>query len=425
MSRPYYQIFKSDDFNTRLAKRRLRARIKSKRKKLVENRLQNKPPAKKDLVKPIQHFLSIDDEIAHFYNLNQSRIWDYKQKTIQLTSDFNLFDNPDKVLGTLLVMLHKAKSNSQYISFNYKSGVGIGALYFIDTICWEIAKGKRWFLKLNNLPPVEMEILRNLKSFKTQCSENIYTYIVNSKILINRTDDKLAQQEHRVKSKEVRDLVERGLRETMNDQQLELSNIEHTTIDSAISEHFDNILLHAPFTKYGTLCGIYDKERKSVSIVIYNFGPTISATLDKNALPLHVQEFKDQIILNHANKGFFNLGRVFNRENALTLLALQEGISSKLEADISRGHGIIDFVEHCFELTHEAKISIISGNTLINIDKTYGIAMKKVLGRDRRILALNEDNEIFDKPDSKYVKNIRFNFPGVIIETTLPLNIES
>jgi hypothetical protein len=424
MRKPYNKIFKSDDFNTRRSKRRLRALLKSKKKKLSERQSQSTSSEDKEEDRPIQHFLNIDEEIATFYNINHGKIWENRQNAFQLTSDFTFSNNPDKVLGTLLMMLHKAKSNSQYVSFNYKSGVGLGALYFIDTICWEIAKAKRWFLKLQNLPPIEEEILRNLKSFKTQSSENKYSYIVNSKILINRSDDKLAKQEHRVKSKEVRDLVERGLRESSNNPEYELSSNGHNTIDSAISEHFDNILLHAPLAKFGTLCGIYDKQRKSVSILIYNFGPTISETLDYNILPSHVQDFKDLVIKNHSQKKFFDFGNGFNRENALTLLALQEGISSKLEADISRGHGIIDFIGHCFSLNQETKISIISGNTLINIDKKYKIGLKEVLGRERRIIAFNQENEILNKPDSDYVKSIRYTFPGVIIETTLPLSSE-
>ncbi len=106
-------------------------------------------------------------------------------------------------------------------------------------------------------------------------------------------------------------------------------------------------------------------------------------------------------------------------------MALQEGISSKLNADITRGHGIIDFIEHCMELNHDSQIVIISGKTAIKIDSQYGIKNEMVLGRNRRIIALNKDNDIFDKPDGDKVVNLPTNFPGVIIETTIPLIIKN
>jgi len=104
------------------------------------------------------------------------------------------------------------------------------------------------------------------------------------------------------------------------------------------------------------------------------------------------------------------------------LLAIQEGISSRVKFDKSRGHGLIDFIEHCFHLNNETKIVIISGNTAIRIDKKYQIGKRKLFNRERRIIAMNASNDIYDKPDSSNVVNLNLNFPGVLIETTIPLS---
>lgn len=419
--KPYNKISKSDNWNTRHAKRQLRARLKSKAKKwhssyngFVKNLEQNHQET-------THHHLRLSEEIQNFYKINQNKIWKSKSDTIDLTKDFTLYDSPERVLGTILDILYRAKTNQEYVTLNYKSGVGFGALYFIDTICWEIARSKKWTLNLHQLPLAEQEMLVNLKSFRTSKSDNEYTYIVHSKIKINRADDKLAKQEHREKSKEIRDLIERGLAESNNNANLELSIDQHTALDSAISEHFDNILLHAPEANYGFLCGLYNKYEKSACILIYNFGPTIFDTLNNNKLPDDVKAFKDNVIHNHSQNKYFIVKSKFNEENALTLLALQEGISSVLSADKSRGHGLIDFIEHCFELNNETKITMISGNTAIKIDKKFSISYKNVMGRQRRMIALNEQNDIFSKPDENYVRNMRFKFPGVMILTKIPL----
>lgn len=420
---PYKKIYKSDNKNTRHAKRQLKSRLKSNNRRQKQPQYNNEISKNTDIEKPIHHNLKLSEEINHFFKINHSNLWRSKSNTINLTNDFNLYDNPERVLGTILDILYKAKTNQKYVTLNYKSGVGFGALYFIDTICWEIARSKKWHLNLNHLPSAEEEMLVNLKSFRTSSSDNKYTYIVHSKIKINREDDKLAKQEHRQKSKEIRGLIERGLAESDNKIDLELSIDQHTALDSAISEHFDNILLHAPEATYGFLCGLYNKHDKSVSILIYNFGPTIFDTLNKSTLPIEVKAFKDNVIQNHSENNYFIIKSKFNEENALTLLALQEGISSVLSADKSRGHGLIDFIEHCFELNNETKITIISGNTAIRIDKKYPIGYQNILGRKRRMIALNAENDIFKKPDDNYVRNIRFTFPGVIILTKIPLTI--
>jgi hypothetical protein len=73
------------------------------------------------------------------------------------------------------------------------------------------------------------------------------------------------------------------------------------------------------------------------------------------------------------------------------------------------------------DLNTNSKIAIISGKSAIKIDSTYKISSKDVLGRKRRILAFNEENDIFEKPNQNNVVNLSFNFPGVIIETIIPL----
>ncbi len=247
--------------------------------------------------------------------------------------------------------------------------------------------------------------------------------MVNEKVHINRSEDQLAKQAYKEKSKDITDMVIRGVREHSN-AIFDLTLEQYQAISSTIGEHFDNILLHAPDSEFGYLCGYYDKTTKVVNILIYNFGKTIADTLSTANLPPQVQKEIDLVIDNHTKKKRFNIfSNAFTKENAMTLLSLQEGISSRLEYDKSRGHGITDFIEHCFGLNQETKIVLISGNTAIKIDKKYKIERKFFIDRERRIISFNDENDLFSKPDDQYVKNMPVNFPGLIIETRIPLTI--
>jgi hypothetical protein len=363
-------------------------------------------------------------EIQQFCDVNKVQNWKLHPTTIELNDDFCLFKDPSKVIKDLLDLLYHAKTDSNYVSLNHSGKFSFGALFLMDNLLWMIASKKRWAVH-TNLAEKELTILANLKSIVSNKSESKYAYIINNQIRINRSDDKLARQLHKEKSKEMRDLIERGMNENA-DADFILPSEANAAIESAISEHFDNILLHAPKTDHGFMWGFFDKSTREVTIIIYNFGNTIASTLNKAKLPPHVQTAVNEVVRNHTQKTrLFGWGKTFSKENALTLLAVQEGISSRLDADLTRGHGLIDFIDHCFEISSNSKVSIISGKTAIKIDSKYQIGRRNVFGRDRKIIALNKENDIFEKPDSEYVRNMPFHFNGVIIETRIPLQISA
>lgn len=418
----FLRISSSDNQNTRCAKKSFKKNLKTKLKRVKRIKTKQLNAVRHSNFSVSNKFAVFSSEITHFIESNKNILYNTNSFEVVLDDDFSLYENPQKVIFSLLNILNEAKKNSEFISLKYKNKLSFGALYFIDTICWEIAKSKRWELR-SNLPERERNLLKNLKSIYSNTSESVFEYIINSKIKINRTHNALAKQIHKEKSKEIRDLVIKGMKDE-DSEYIDLSHNEHEAIDSAISEHFDNILLHVPDAEYGFLCGYYDKVRSEITILIYNFGHTIAMTLDRKGLPEHIQVAVNKVVENHKNN-YFLFGSSFSRENALTLLAIQEGISSKLDADVSRGHGLIDFITHCKGLNKETRIVIISGKTAIKIDSDYEISERLVFDRKRKILAFNKNNDIFDKPNPDKVVNLSSNFPGVIIETTIPLKIKT
>lgn len=390
-------------------------------------RRQNSRKRKKLLTERLKHHkktFKFSQDIEQFCHVNNINIWANEVNlTIRINDEVSLFKNPENVIRILLRILHNAKQNNVYPTLEFESRISFGALYLIDNICWEIGKKRNWGIRLHKIDENDKRILSNLKSLNSSEYDNEYAYMINEKVSINRKSDATYHQQYKVKSKNVTDMIQRAIRETY-DENFELSPAAYQAISSTIGEHFDNIIQHVPNAEHAYLCGFYDKERKEVVILIFNFGNTISETLKSNQLPKEIKYEIEQVIKNHKKKKYILMGDSFTESNALTLLAIQEGISSKLNYDKSRGHGIMDFIEHCFELNENCKIVMISGQTAIKIDKSYKIGKTEFSGRNRRILAFNERNDLFEKPDSNFVLNLPLEFPGVIIETRIPLEIQ-
>lgn len=418
---------KTENRRNKLFKRKLKSREKRRLKNRINSYYESrKYSGNRVKLKKRKHFdpkVRYEHDIEHFCNLNSANEFKKYRGVFQLTKDFSLHENPNKVLKTILRILHNAKNSRNFATVEYSGDVSFGALYLLDSACWEIAsKRPKWKLRPKYISKRNFEIQSRLKSFKTGDLDTDDAYIYNNKIRINREDDLQARQDHKEASKTVCDLINKGI-ESCIEVAHSLSHEENRAIIATISEHFDNILLHVPNAKYGHLCTFFDRKKKTVTILIFNYGHTIASSLQKTVIPEEVRKNINEVVKNHKQKGFFGLGSSFTEENALTLLAIQEGISSKLIDDETRGHGIIDYIRHSKNLSSDTKFSIISGKTAIKIDNTCEIKRKKIFGRERKILALNKENDIMIKPNDNNVRNMSVFFPGVIIETIIPIKI--
>lgn len=408
--------------------KRFKRKLKSKEKRKLLNRIKTFKKSRKyigllDKKRIPPYFksrITYEKNIEIFCKSNKNKYLNEVHGTITLSEEFCIYKNPNYVLSTLLKILNNAKINN-FTRVEYNGDISFGALYLLDAVCWEIAsKHPKWRLNAKNISKRDYEIQTNLKSFQTGDSKTEEAFIYNNRIEINRVNDKLAKQRHKEASKTVTELINRGI-ESIIGKGNDLSYSENAAIISAITEHFDNILLHVPNARYGYLCTFFDRRDQKVTILIFNYGHTIASTLEKNDIPNEVKTDIELVIQNHKKMGYLGFGNSFTKENALTLLALQEGISSKLIIDDSRGHGLIDYINHCKKLNNGAKITIISGKTAIRIDETSNIREQNVFGRSRKIIAFNNENDLYIKPDKKHVIKLNVFFPGVIIETVIPL----
>jgi len=407
-------IHKADSKHVRHIKKKLRGKIK---RKFLKKRKRAISSIRKSLYSFIEH-------VNYFCAKNSIQSWGLPKKTIKIQNNCTLYDNPNTVLRTLLDLLHFAKYYNAPGAFPRLKCIGeisFGAMYLIDSICWEIGEHRVWKLELDNMREEDKQIFSELKSFRSYNIDTTCKHIINEKVNIN-LEQGASDQSYRVVAKSITDMVENAIAECNNCPSYELTWDESHAIYSTIGEHFDNIKQHAIFAKSGIICGFYDKINKVITILIFNFGRTIAESLSVSEIPEDMRKSIEQVIINQTKNNSFISSSNFTRENSLTLLALQEGISSKISDDKTRGHGLTDFLEYCTLLGSGTKIVVISGKTAIKIDGQYKVEPKNVLGRERRVIALNDENDIFKKPNSRYVNNLSYFFPGVIIETTIPLN---
>lgn len=161
------------------------------------------------------------------------------------------------------------------------------------------------------------------------------------------------------------------------------------------------------------------------NLVILNFGKTIYEMFsDPNCLNRDIVSDMKELSNKFTKRGLFSKAE-FDEQTLWTLYALQEGVTSK--PDWRRGNGSVRFIESFFNLKGDNEkdsmsyLSVVSGNTRITFDGTYRL-VEKVKGREQKkykIMAFNDDGDIENKPDKKFVTFADTYFPGTIISARI------
>lgn len=161
-------------------------------------------------------------------------------------------------------------------------------------------------------------------------------------------------------------------------------------------------------------------------LVILNFGGTIYEKFKNNdECPQNTIERMRKLSENYTKRQFFRK-REFEEDTLWTLYALQQGVTSV--AGKRRGNGTIQFIKSFFNIKGNpdvdsiSKMIIISGNTQIVFDGTYGITERDDGGRHYDMMTFNTSGSIEDCPDPNFVKTSELYFPGTIISANILLN---
>lgn len=199
-----------------------------------------------------------------------------------------------------------------------------------------------------------------------------------------------------------------------------------------VAEILDNAEEHAGMLDW-TIQGYLDTHNAewSVEIVIFNFGKSIAHTLSSLPDGSYTRDKIKPYINAHQRHGYFGVGQ-WREEDLLTLIALQQGISSKNSTDAdTRGIGTVELISFfqtmCTQLQAEGgvlgKMTLISGNTQIIFDHKYKMARNP---RGANVIAFNATNDLHQRPDPSYVKGLgAVNFPGTLLAIKFPLPNQS
>lgn len=218
--------------------------------------------------------------------------------------------------------------------------------------------------------------------------------------------------------------------ECMNTQGYTLNGKGKNILGTLFGEVLDNCEIHGGEQTTWFALGHYQQNVRvdsygEVQLVIFDFGNTIYEQLKEKTTSSKTREKLE--FLSKEHEKFYN--KNWTEEMLYTLFSRQEGISrlkdDKVEGNRRRGTGTVRLINN-FQLigqTNENKtplMSITSGHTHICFDGTYKLKSQMVedkeLGNEqRRIIAFNDKNDIFQPPDGRYVKYINTFFPGTVI----------
>lgn len=163
-------------------------------------------------------------------------------------------------------------------------------------------------------------------------------------------------------------------------------------------------------------------ELGELNLIFLNFGNSFfegfESTKELNKIMYSDMERLYSKVINTSK-----LKKAFNKESMFTLYGLQEGFSSLLHTDKSRGIGTMTFIRSFMELGYNSNeyksiLYILSGRSLIKCTKNY----KPIFKNGRYYLPLNVENDLTLPPSNNNVRCFKENFPGTLLLTKIYLD---
>ncbi len=370
---------------------------------------------------------------------------------VKIPKIFSLIHNPEATLDIykqLFKSINKPGIKGVYIDHSECEQIEIGASTVMDVFVMNlkeykskkikqfICKGKlpkdekskivllaSGILKSLEFPDVHEQIERIKGNKKIECldliagGKNSPTFKVNTSL------------ESGIISTNVSDYFEKCL----NIEGLGINIHGKSYISELVAETINNCEQHSgDFNQFFTLGHYYSNSNDGYGecqLVIFNFGQTIYEGLLYNSTDETTKENLKRLSDIHNKKGLFK-SNIWDEEVLWTLYALQDGVSRvKSTATPDRGTGTVQLIKSFQEIGSNsqgknAEMCIISGSSYIHFDGTYKIKQKPFENDDRDIIAFNENNDLNESPDKKFVRKLNSYFPGTIISMTFYIDKE-
>lgn len=161
----------------------------------------------------------------------------------------------------------------------------------------------------------------------------------------------------------------------------------------------------------------------NVHIVVYSLGNTIYENfLHKKSIP-EVWNQVAKYLSTHEGK--------FTESDLVTVMAMQQTITSNRDSDKTGGWGTVNFIKFFDSVSNECQegvknqpqMTITSGNSQLKFD---GSIEMKTDERGYNLIPFNKSGKLESPPDPKYVKSLgEHSFPGVLIGIKFPIKNDS
>ncbi|MCT4673872.1 MAG: hypothetical protein N4A37_11595 [Prolixibacteraceae bacterium] len=385
----------------------------------------------------------------HVYRILQERSMNLEKHTsdvVNMPNVFSLEKNFDKsmiFIKELSDSLAQLESSHLYLDCAKCKETEIGALFLLKTVLQEYLDDFRYAVlhKKTRLfySPQRIEIIPS----RDQRVHNLFVSceIYSGETLNNGKLEYLQQKSsgwqrgssnrRRINENKkgaavfaLRDIISEGL----GVQGLELTPKGIGHFDGILNEILGNAEDHSGMYRGSWYCFANFEENTStrtgkINVAILNFGRSIYESFIYNEANSKLNNEIYSRFLKIQKKS-----REITEENIFTLSALQEGVSSLLYEDYSRGNGFTNLIESFFAIgdfkskEHSAnpRILIYSGKTGVKCDATFSLYSTK----NGHTLSLNKENKLDLPPDSGYIWSHETHFPGTLITVKVYLNRE-
>lgn len=199
-----------------------------------------------------------------------------------------------------------------------------------------------------------------------------------------------------------------------------------------ISEIVDNVREHSNNNSWYIVGNVIPKDEynnSSIRLAIMNYGTVISDTLKDFMNNENILLTKKQKKIMDASKEIIKKQRIFinpdlyEEDQAYTFLAIQQGISSKIQdADNStkRGSGIYKLNSEINKISSKLELekdncTIISGNTMIRFKNKYSYKLNNEIDDNLYQICFNKENTILKQQDNDCIIKLTKKFPGTIL----------
>jgi hypothetical protein len=370
-----------------------------------------------------------------------------KVKSLKVPIVFSLVDNPNEsytFIKNVINTIYHNKAKELRLDYSNTTIVHIGAQLYLDILLRDIFTYSK---KLSNKQP-NLSLLNKVRSINVK-NENVekllhsigsfaihmntnktYEDIVPYKLCeFKKNDSSSTLFNIETKERDVTDLVQYVI-DSLEKINKELTDDSIENLSIIIGEILINAEEHST-NQHRFSIGYFqsnngEEETGIFNLVILNFGKTIYDKFkDKDCPRKDIVKQMEDLSEKYTSKRLF--GETIKEETLWTLYALQEEITSvSPQKNIKRGNGSIKFIESFFSLKGEngnldsvSRLAILSGNTSIVFDGTYGIKETTKVEDKFKVMTFNESGNISDKPDANYVKFVKNHFPGTIISAQI------